>query len=105
MRQILLILLYVPLISFGQNGPFYFMDNNIQREFYLHIPSNLPPNSPIVYVLHGWGGSGASIMSNTAFNILSDQNIPQLDHLKSSQHILHTVQITIRHLCRYLSVH
>lgn len=61
-------------MSFSQDGPFYFTDNNIQREFYLHIPSNLPPNSPIVYVLHGWGGSGASIMSNTAFNILSDQN-------------------------------
>ena len=62
------------MIGFGQDGPFYFPDNNIQREFYLHIPNNLPANSPIVYVFHGWGGNGGQIMSSTAFNILSDQN-------------------------------
>jgi len=62
------------MIGFSQDGPFYFTHNNIQREFYLHIPNNLPSNSPIVYVLHGWGGDGEQIMLNTAFNILSDQN-------------------------------
>ncbi|MEC7863729.1 MAG: PHB depolymerase family esterase [Bacteroidota bacterium] len=74
MKKLLLILLCLPSIGFGQDGPFYFNDNSIQREFYLHIPNNLPTNSPIVYVFHGWGGSGSSIMSTTAFNILSDQN-------------------------------
>ena len=74
MKRLLLILLCLPMIGFGQNGPFYFTHNNVQREFYLHIPSNLPTNAPIIYVLHGWGGSGYSIMSSTAFNILSDQN-------------------------------
>ena len=72
--KIITLLLCLPLIGFSQDGPFSYMDNNIQREFYLHIPNNLPPNSPIVYVLHGWGGSGASIMSTTDFNTLSDQN-------------------------------
>ena len=74
MKKLLLLLLCVPLIGFSQDGPFYFTHNNIQREFYLHIPNNLPSNSPIVYVFHGWGGNGGQIMSNTAFNILSDQN-------------------------------
>ena len=74
MKRILLILFCLPMIVFGQNGPFYFTHNNIQREFYFHVPNNLPVNSPIVYVLHGWGGSGSSIMTSTAFNILSDQN-------------------------------
>ena len=74
MRKLLLIFLFIPFIGFGQDGPFYLTHNNIQREFYLHIPNNLPSNSPIVYVLHGWGGNGEQIMSNTAFNILSDQN-------------------------------
>ncbi|MDC0230691.1 hypothetical protein OAK19_01900 [Aureispira] len=72
--NILLILLFMPLGGFAQNGPFYFTHDNVQREFYLHIPNNLPINSPIVYVLHGWGGSGSSIMSTTAFNFLADQN-------------------------------
>ena len=74
MKKLLLTLLCLPMIGFGQDGPFYFTDNNIQREFYLHIPNNLPANSPIVYVFHGWGGNGGQIMSSTAFNILSDQN-------------------------------
>ena len=74
MKKLLLLLLCVPLIGFSQDGPFYFTHNNIQREFYLHIPNNLPSNSPIVYVFHGWGGDGEQIMLNTAFNILSDQN-------------------------------
>ena len=74
MKKLLLIVLFLPMIGFSQDGPFHFTHNNVQREFYLHIPNNLPANSPIVYVLHGWGGSGSSIMSTTAFNILSDQN-------------------------------
>ena len=74
MKKLLLILFCLPIIGFGQEGPFYFTDNNMQREFYLHIPNNLPANSPIVYVFHGWGGNGGQIMSSTAFNILSDQN-------------------------------
>ena len=74
MKKILLIFLILPLFVSGQDGPFYFTHNNIQRQFYFHIPNNLPVNAPIVYVLHGWGGSGSSIMSTTAFNILSDQN-------------------------------
>ena len=74
MKKLLLIFLTFPLFVSGQDGPFYFTHNNIQREFYLHIPNNLPLNSPIVYVLHGWGGNGEQIMLNTAFNILSDQN-------------------------------
>jgi polyhydroxybutyrate depolymerase len=73
-KKLLIILLYLPIIGFSQDGPFNFMDNNTQREFYLHIPNNLPSNSPIVYVLHGWGGNGEQIMLNTAFNMLSDQN-------------------------------
>ena len=74
MKKLLVLLFYFPLIGFSQDGPFHFNFNNIQREFYLHIPNNLPSNSPIVYVLHGWGGNGGQIMSSTAFNILSDQN-------------------------------
>ncbi|MDC0230690.1 hypothetical protein OAK19_01895 [Aureispira] len=70
--NILLTLLFMPLDGFAQDGPFFFTHDNVQREFYLHIPNNLPPNSPIVYVFHGWGGNGGQIMSSTAFNILSN---------------------------------
>jgi poly(3-hydroxybutyrate) depolymerase len=74
MKKLLLLLTCLPLIGFSQDGPFYFLDNNIQREFYLHIPANLPANSPIVFVLHEWGGSASGIMYYSDFNTLSDQN-------------------------------
>lgn len=70
----LLLLLFVPFFAFAQDGPYYFTNNNVQREYYLHIPDNLPANSPLVFVLHGWGGSGEGIMNTSEFNILSDQN-------------------------------
>lgn len=73
MRKLLYIFLISSQLLSGQDGPFYFTHNNIEREFYLHIPTNLLVNSPIVYVLHGWGGSGSSIMSTTGFNTVSDQ--------------------------------
>lgn len=68
------LLLLFPFVSHSQDGPFYITDNNIQREFHFHIPKNLPPQSPLVYDFHGWGGNGSSIMSTTNFNALADQN-------------------------------
>ena len=73
MKKLLLLSFIFPLLICGQDGPFYFTHNNIQREYYLHIPNNLPANSPIVYVFHGWGGDGNGMMNYTAFNSLSDQ--------------------------------
>ena len=73
MKKLAIVLVCLPFFIFGQNGPFFITHDNIQREYYLHIPTNLPVNSPIVYVLHGWGGSGDEIMSYTEFNLLSDQ--------------------------------
>tara|TARA_B100001758_G_C18397372_1_gene606813 strand:- start:888 stop:1901 length:1014 start_codon:yes stop_codon:yes gene_type:complete len=72
-KRLLLLSFIFPLFIYGQDGPFYFTHNNIQREYYLHIPNNLPVNSPIVYALHGWGGGGDEMMTYTGFNFLSDQ--------------------------------
>ena len=75
MKTILLFLsVFLSVILFGQDGPFYFIHNNTSREFYLHVPTDLPENSPIIYVFHGWGGNGFGIMNQTAFNDLSDEN-------------------------------
>ena len=61
MKKLLFLSFIFPLLICGQDGPFYFTHNNIQREYYLHIPNNLPANSPIVYVFHGWGGGGLGL--------------------------------------------
>ena len=54
-------------------GPHYFNDpNGNNREYYLYVPLNLPENSPLVFSLHGWGGSGLSMSSYGSFNSLAD---------------------------------
>lgn len=73
MNKLFLLLFIFPLSICAQDGPFYYTHDNIQREYYLHIPNNLPVNSPVVYVLHGWGGEGGEMMTYTGFNFLSDQ--------------------------------
>ena len=78
--------IFISANLFGQDGPFYFTHNNTSREFYLHIPNNLPANAPIIYVFHGWGGNGLGMMNQTAFNYLSDENnfaVTDLSHSKA----------------------
>ena len=40
--------------------PFFFNWDNEQREYWLYIPENLPENAPLVFTLHGYGGTGGS---------------------------------------------
>jgi len=40
--------------------PFLFNWDKEQREYWLYIPENLPENAPLVFTLHGYGGTGGS---------------------------------------------
>lgn len=46
----------------------------IKRQFLIHVPENLPKNRrvPVVFVLHGGGGTPASVARLTGFNRLAD---------------------------------
>ena len=46
----------------------------LNREYVLHKPKNFKENSPLVFVLHGFGSSATTIMSYTQMNLISDQN-------------------------------
>jgi len=39
------------------NQNYKYMVDGIERSFILHIPLNLPKNAPLVFILHGYGGS------------------------------------------------
>jgi poly(3-hydroxybutyrate) depolymerase len=39
-----------------------------QREYILYLPANLPANSPLVYVIHGYTENAQNMMNTTAFN-------------------------------------
>ena len=40
-----------------------FLHDGKVRKYILHLPSVLPPDSPLVFLLHGYGGTSLSMMN------------------------------------------
>jgi len=45
-----------------------------QREYILYLPANLPLNSPLVFVIHGYTDNALNMMNTTGFNVIADEN-------------------------------
>jgi len=45
-----------------------------QREYILYLPKDLPDNSPLVFVIHGFTDNAENMMKTTGFNALADVN-------------------------------
>ena len=73
MKKLLLILLCLPMIVFGQQT-FNFMHNGLNREYIYYAPVNLPVDAPLVFVAHGFTGSAQGIMNYCGMNTIADQN-------------------------------
>jgi polyhydroxybutyrate depolymerase len=54
--------------------PYYFDDNGVIREYLLYLPDSLEPNAPLIFVLHGLGGSANSIYNYSKMNNVADNN-------------------------------
>jgi polyhydroxybutyrate depolymerase len=50
-----------------------FMHNNVKRKYLLHVPQQLPDNSPLVFVLHGYHGDARDYV-DPVMNRLADDN-------------------------------
>jgi polyhydroxybutyrate depolymerase len=50
-------------------------DQGLTRTYHLYIPDNLPAGAPLVFILHGYGGSAESYLNNTSltFKKLADE--------------------------------
>ena len=51
-----------------------FTINNETRQYYLYTPDLLGPGVPLIFVLHGYSGSAASIMNYSNMNLIADEN-------------------------------
>ncbi|MBQ5635571.1 MAG: hypothetical protein IIV10_04595, partial [Alistipes sp.] len=40
-------------------------DQGLTRTFHLYIPDNLPAGAPLVFILHGYGGSADAYFTST----------------------------------------
>ena len=54
--------------------PYYFDDNGQMREYFLYLPDSLDLNAPLVFVLHGYGGTANSIYDYSKMNDVADEH-------------------------------
>ena len=43
-------------------------DQGLTRSYYLYLPDNLPADAPLVFILHGYGGSASSYLNNSSLS-------------------------------------
>ena len=55
----------------GQN--ITFEHDNLDRQYRIHVPNQLSENSPLVMVLHGYGGNNNEMQNNYGWTQLADQ--------------------------------
>ena len=51
-------------------------DQGLTRTYHLYIPDNLPSGAPLVFILHGYGGSAESYFNSATiqnFKTIADQ--------------------------------
>lgn len=59
-------------ITWSQN--LSFNHGGLTRNYLLHTPNNLPDNAPLVFVLHGYGGSAQGIKNYCDMDAIADAN-------------------------------
>ena len=69
-----LILLLCTCLTLAQPVLEEFYYGDIDRQYYLYIPESIEPESPLVFVFHGFTSSAENIMEYSEMNDIADQN-------------------------------
>jgi len=51
-----------------------FNSAKIERKYFLYLPDDLPENAPLVFTLHGYGGTAGKMISFSKMNATADKN-------------------------------
>jgi len=54
--------------------PYYFDYGGEMREYFLYLPDSLDSNAPLVFVMHGYGGTANSIYNYSKMNDVADEH-------------------------------
>ena len=54
--------------------PYYFDYDGQMREYFLYLPDSLDSNAPLVFVMHGYGGTANSIYNYSKMNDVADEH-------------------------------
>ena len=79
LKYFISVVLFFCLLSFGAKAENNTIRGKIkiggkQREYILYLPANLPLNSPLVFVIHGYTDNALNMMNTTGFNAIADEN-------------------------------
>ncbi len=67
-------LLLCSTVAFASDLKRSFEIGGLTRTYFLHVPKNLPANAPLVFVLHGHGGSAEGMIGFSQMNPVADKN-------------------------------
>ena len=77
-KNIVCLFIVIVLLNIGNNanGQYqYFSHKGMNRKYILHLPANLPPNAPLVFVLHGYTGTALDIIKYSGMDAVADSNL------------------------------
>lgn len=75
MKKVFFLLLFYPIICSAVDINHNISSNSVNRTFILHAPGTaVAEDLPVVFVLHGDGGTGAAIKSYSGFDAVSNAN-------------------------------
>lgn len=67
------VLLLTSFSIFGQLSTF--IHNDLERKYIIYLPAELPADAPLVFMLHGYGGSANETKSFSNMNAVADENL------------------------------
>lgn len=75
MRVLLIVLLFLSQQSFcgAFTGEKTLLHEGLQRTYWLHIPTNVMPNAPLLVVIHGYTSKARYIMDYSNMNDIADR--------------------------------
>ncbi|MEM9051268.1 MAG: PHB depolymerase family esterase [Bacteroidota bacterium] len=67
-------LILISSFSFAQLSQFNYVHDGQDRSYFLYLPANIQPGSPLVFVLHGYTSSAEGIIDDYGMNEVADAN-------------------------------
>ncbi|HKK40101.1 MAG TPA: PHB depolymerase family esterase [Cryomorphaceae bacterium] len=70
----LIVFLFTGFTAFSQLSEFSYIHDGQERSYFLYLPDDIAPGAPLVFLLHGYTSTAASIIGDYGMNAVADAN-------------------------------